>query len=336
MASRAKVAHRDHRKPRVARRQPDPRALDPQPLSLPRSAQPRAGRAPAPLPLRRERRTALADDSPDYQRACGGSEKQRLEKEDRMKLKDRVAVVTGGASGIGAASAIAMAAEGARIVIGDVNEAAAEVVRERIQRIGGQALAIRADVTRALDNETLVERAVSAWGRLDVFYANAGVPQWKMDLEAVEDAVYDRIMDVNVKGVWLGAKFALPVMKRAKRGVFLITASSAGIRPRPGGQTYAMSKGAVITLAKALALEVAPHGVRVVAICPVATHTPMLPTFMGKKEVDAESLARYEATVPLGRLNKPEDIANAAVFLASDDAAMITGSTIEVDGGRCI
>ncbi len=253
-----------------------------------------------------------------------------------MKLKDRVAVVTGSASGIGAASAIAMAAEGARVVVGDVNQAAADVVRERIERSGGQALAMRADVTRALDNQALVERAVSAWGRLDVFYANAGVPQWKMDLEAVEDAVYDRIMDVNVKGVWLGAKFALPVMKRAKRGVFLITASTAGIRPRPGGQTYAMSKGAVITLAKALALEVAPHGVRVVAICPVATHTPMLPTFMGKKEVDAEGLARYEATVPLGRLNKPEDIANAAVFLASDDAAMITGSTFEVDGGRCI
>lgn len=253
-----------------------------------------------------------------------------------MKLKDRVAVVTGGASGIGAASAIAMAAEGARVVVGDLNEASAEAVRERIERSGGQALAMRADVTRALDNQALVERAVSAWGRLDVFYANAGVPQWKMDLEAVEDAVYDRIMEVNVKGVWLGAKFALPVMKRAKRGVFLITASTAGIRPRPGGQTYAMSKGAVITLAKALALEVAPHGVRVVAICPVATHTPMLPTFMGKKEVDAEGLARYEATVPLGRLNEPEDIANAVVFLASDDAAMITGSTIEVDGGRCI
>jgi 3-oxoacyl-[acyl-carrier protein] reductase len=125
-------------------------------------------------------------------------------------------------------------------------------------------------------------------------------------------------------------------MKRAKRGVFLITASTAGIRPRPGGQTYAMSKGAVITLAKALALEVAPEGVRVVAICPVATHTPMLPTFMGRQAVDADALARYEATVPLGRLNQPEDIARAAVFLASDDAAMITGTTIEVDGGRCI
>jgi 3-oxoacyl-[acyl-carrier protein] reductase len=253
-----------------------------------------------------------------------------------MKLRDRVAIVTGGASGIGAASALALAAEGARIVVADVNESGAKGVVERIERAGGQALAIAADVTRATDNQAMVERAVATWGRLDVFFANAGVPQWKTDIEAVDDAAYDRIMDVNVKGVWLGAKAALPVMKRAKRGVFLITASTAGIRPRPGGQTYAMSKGAVITLAKALALEVAPHGVRVVAICPVATHTPMLPTFMGKQEVDAEGLARYEATVPLGRLNQPEDLAHAAVFLASDDAAMITGTTIEVDGGRCI
>jgi 3-oxoacyl-[acyl-carrier protein] reductase len=253
-----------------------------------------------------------------------------------MKLTEKVAIVTGGGSGIGAASAVAMAAEGARVVIADVNEVGAKTVVERIERAGGHAVAMAADVTRAADNQAMVERAVTTWGRLDVFLANAGVPQWKTDVEEVDEATYDRIMNVNVKGVWLGARAALPVMKRARRGVFLITASTAGIRPRPGGQTYAMSKGAVITLAKALALEVAPHGVRVVAICPVATHTPMLPTFMGKTEVDAEGLARYEKTVPLGRLNQPEDLAHAAVFLASDDAAMITGTTIEVDGGRCI
>jgi 3-oxoacyl-[acyl-carrier protein] reductase len=141
---------------------------------------------------------------------------------------------------------------------------------------------------------------------------------------------------VNVKGVWLGARYALPVMKQQRRGVFLITSSTSAIRPRPGGQTYAASKGAVITLAKALALECAPHGVRVVAIAPVATHTPMLPTFMNKVEVDEEGLRQYIATVPLGRLNEPQDLANTAVFLASDDAAMITGSCVEVDGGRCI
>ncbi len=253
-----------------------------------------------------------------------------------MKLTDRVAAITGAGSGIGAATAIAMAAEGARVVVADVNEVGAKATVEQIEKRGGRACAVRTDVTRAADSQALVERALATFGGLDVFFANAGVPQWKSDVEEVEEADFDRIFEVNVKGVWLGAKYALPVMKRQRRGVFLITASTAAIRPRPGGQTYAASKGAVVTLAKALALEAAPHGVRVVAIAPVATHTPMLPTFMNKKEVDAEGLARYEATVPLGRLNQPEDVARTAVFLASDDAAMITGACIEVDGGRCL
>ncbi len=253
-----------------------------------------------------------------------------------MRLKDRVAIVTGAASGIGAASALAMASEGARVLVVDLNETGAKTTVERIEKAGGQAAAARADVARAADSQAIVEQAVARWGRLDIFYANAGVPQWKTDVEDVEEKIFDQIMAVNVKGVYLGAKYALPVMKRQRRGVFLITASTSAIRPRPGGQIYAASKGAVVTLTKALALETAPHGVRVVAIAPVATHTPMLPTFMSKKEVDEEGLARYVATVPLGRLNEPEDVARTAVFLASDDAAMITGSCIEVDGGRCI
>ncbi|MET0485895.1 MAG: glucose 1-dehydrogenase [Candidatus Rokuibacteriota bacterium] len=253
-----------------------------------------------------------------------------------MRLNDRVVIVTGAASGIGAASALAMASEGARVLVVDLNETGAKTTVERIEKAGGQAAAARADVARAADSQAIVEQAVARWGRLDIFYANAGVPQWKTDVEDVEEKIFDQIMAVNVKGVYLGAKYALPVMKRQRRGVFIITASTSAIRPRPGGQIYAASKGAVVTLTKALALETAPHGVRVVAIAPVATHTPMLPTFMSKKEVDEEGLARYVATVPLGRLNEPEDVARTAVFLASDDAAMITGSCIEVDGGRCI
>ncbi len=253
-----------------------------------------------------------------------------------MKLEDRVAVVTGAGSGIGAASALAFAREGARVLVVDVNEAGAKATVEQIEKDGGRAMAAAADVTRAADNQAVVERAVAAWGGLDVFFANAGVPQVPSEIDQVEEAVFDRIMAVNVKGVWLGAKYALAVMKRQKRGVFLITASTAAIRPRRGGQAYAASKGAVVALTKSLALESAPYGVRVVAIAPVATETPMLAAFMGKTEIDAEGMARYVATVPLGRLNRPEDIARTAVFLASDDAAMITGSCVVVDGGRCV
>ena len=252
-----------------------------------------------------------------------------------MKLEGRVAVVTGGGSGIGAAAALAFAREGARVVVTDVNEAGAKVVLEQIEKAGGQGLSLRADVTQAADAQAIVERATAAWGRLDLYFANAGVSQWKSYVEEVAEETFDRIFAVNVKGVWLGAKYALPIMKRQRRGVFIVNASTAAIRPRPGSQTYAASKGAVVTLTKALALEAAPHGVRVVAIAPVATHTPMLSPFMNEA-VDEEALARYIDTIPLGRLNEPKDIAATVVFLASDDAGMITGTCVEIDGGRCI
>jgi 3-oxoacyl-[acyl-carrier protein] reductase len=253
-----------------------------------------------------------------------------------MKLQDRVALVTGAGSGIGRATARLWAREGAKVAVLDLREDAAKETVRLIEAEGGQALALPGDVTRAADNEAAVAQTAGHWGQLDVFYANAGVPQRPTRIDEMEEATLDHILAVNVKGVILGARYAVPVMKRQRRGVFLITASTSAIRPRPGVQSYSASKGAVVTLTRSLALELAPFGIRVVAIAPVATDTPMLPTFMGKPAVDDEGRARYVATIPLGRLNTPEDIASAALFLASDDASMITGSCLEVDGGRCI
>jgi 3-oxoacyl-[acyl-carrier protein] reductase len=253
-----------------------------------------------------------------------------------MRLNGKVALITGAGSGIGRAAARLFAREGARVAVVDLDGARAKETVREIEQAGGQALALAADVSRATDNEAAVRETVARWTRLDVFFANAGVPQRPTPVENVDEATFDRIMAVNVKGVFLGVRAAAPVMKRQKAGVILVTASTSAIRPRPGVQCYSASKGAVVTLVKSLALELAPFAVRVVAIAPVATETPMLPTFMGKTTVDEEGRARYVATIPLGRLNQPEDIAGVALFLASDEAAMMTGTCVEVDGGRCV
>ena len=253
-----------------------------------------------------------------------------------MRLRDKVALITGAGSGIGRATALLFAQEGARVAVVDLREDPAKATAEAIERAGGQALAVRADVSLGADNEAAVAAALARWGRLDVFYANAGVPQVPTPVEDVDEATFDRIMAVNVRGVFLGAKHAARVMKQQRAGVILATASTSAIRPRPGVQSYSASKGAVVALTKSLALELAPFSVRVVAIAPVATETPMLPRFSGKEQVDDELLRKYLPTIPLGRLNAPEDVARTALFLASDDAAMITGACVEVDGGRCI
>ena len=184
----------------------------------------------------------------------------------------------------------------------------------------------------------MVKTAVDKFGRLDVLYNNAGLPQSFTPFEDSTDELFDRIFNVNVKGVFFGCRAAIPQMKAQGGGVILNTASTAGIRPRPGLAVYAASKGAVITMTKALAIELAPFRIRVVSINPVATDTPMLPSFIGVEQgVDeAEGRRRFISTIPWGRLNKPEDIARAAVFLASADAEMVTGTAFEVDGGRDI
>ena len=253
-----------------------------------------------------------------------------------MKLQGQVAVITGAGSGIGRASALAFAEEGARVLVADLNAASAAETVEQVRAAGAEAEPSTVDVTNAGQVEAMVQRAVDRFGRIDVLFNNAGLPQAFTPFEDSTDALYDRIMDVNVRGVFHGCRAAIPRMKAQGGGVILNTASTAGIRPRPGLAVYNASKAAVICLTKTLAVELAPHRIRVVSICPVATDTPMLPSFIGVEQGadEAEGRRRFISTIPWGRLNRPEDIARAAVFLASADAEMVTGTAFEVDGGR--
>jgi len=248
------------------------------------------------------------------------------------RLEGLAAVVTGAGSGIGRASALAFAGEGACVVTADLNLASATDTSTAITSSGGSALPVQVDVADASSVEQMIHKCVERFGRLDVLFNNAGLPQAYTLLEDSDDALFERIMAVNVRGVFNGCRAAIAPMKAQGGGVILNTASTAGIRPRPGLAVYNASKAAVISMTKTLALELAPHHIRVVSICPVATDTPMLPTFLGEDE--AEGRKRFVATIPLGRLNRPEDIARAAVFLASSEAEMVTGTAFEVDGGR--
>jgi 3-oxoacyl-[acyl-carrier protein] reductase len=251
------------------------------------------------------------------------------------RLQGQVAAITGAGSGIGRASAIAFAQEGACVVAADLDAASAQDTASQIQSTGGSAAAFTVDVTNLDQVNGMIRHAVDRFGRLDVLFNNAGVPQSFTPFEETTDELFDRIIDVNVRGVFYGCRAAIPRMKSQGGGVILNTASTAGIRGRPGLAVYNASKAAVISLTKTLALELAPHHIRVVSICPVATDTPMLPKFIGPGD-EAEARKRFIATIPLGRLNRPEDIARAAVFLASSDADMVTGTAFEVDGGRDI
>ncbi|MBV9578194.1 MAG: glucose 1-dehydrogenase [Chloroflexi bacterium] len=250
------------------------------------------------------------------------------------RLQSLVSVITGAGSGIGKASALAFAAEGACVVVADLDAAAARETCQAIRDAGGSASEFQADVTDAQQVAAMLRHATETFGRLDVLFNNAGIPQSFTPVEESSDDLFERIIAVNVRGVFNGCRAAIPVMKAQGGGVILNTASTAGIRPRPGLAIYNASKAAVISLTKTLALELAPHRIRVVSICPVATETPMLSTFLGPSLEEARG--RFTATVPWGRLNRPEDLANAAVFLASPEAEMVTGTAFEVDGGRDI
>jgi 3-oxoacyl-[acyl-carrier protein] reductase len=254
-----------------------------------------------------------------------------------MRLKDKVAIVTGGASGFGAGIVRKFVAEGARVVIADLElDAALDVAAA----LGEHARAIRVDVTDALDVRLMMEAAELHFGRLDILVNNAGVTHLPAPLEEVGEADFDRVAAVNMKAIYLAMREVVPRFKaRAPgaggiRGVVLNMASTAGVSPRPRLSWYNASKGWVITATRANAVELAPFGIRVVALNPVAGETPLLASFLG--EDTPEMRARFLATIPLGRFSTPEDLGHAACFLCSDEASMITGVCMEVDGGRCI
>jgi 3-oxoacyl-[acyl-carrier protein] reductase len=253
-----------------------------------------------------------------------------------MRLAGKVAIVTGAGSGFGEGIAMRFAEEGAHVVVNDIDDKGGERVAGAIEAAHGQGSAVyaRADVADNAAVGGLVQRCLDRFGRLDIMVNNAGITHVNGPLLGIDEALFDRIFAVNVKSIYLAAMHVVPVMRRQGGGVFINTASTAGLRPRPGLVWYNGSKGAVISLTKSLAIELAPDRIRVNALCPVAGETPLLPSFMGG-DTD-EHRARFRASVPLGRLSTPRDIANAALYLASDEAEFITGVALEVDGGRCI
>jgi 3-oxoacyl-[acyl-carrier protein] reductase len=246
-----------------------------------------------------------------------------------MRLKDKVAIVTGGASGFGEGIVRRFASEGAKVVIADLNDDAAQKLAREID-----GLAVRTDVSKAADVKALAEAAVARFGDIDILVNNAGIGHKPQSLDTISEDVFDRIIAVNAKSVFLTAHEIVPRMKARKTGAILNIASTGGVSPRPNLTWYNASKGWMITATRAMAVELAPFGVRVNAINPVAGETPLLATFMGE---DTPAIrAKFLASIPIGRFSTPEDIAATALFLCSDEASMITGVAMEVDGGRCI
>ena len=251
------------------------------------------------------------------------------------RLHQMVAVITGGGSGVGEAIAHAFAAEGARIVIGDLDAANGERVTAALRAAGHAAAFCRTDVSRTADMQQLVATALAQFGRLDVMVNNAGISHANQPMLNVTEEQFDRLYQVNVKSLYLAAVHCVPVFRRQGGGSFLNIGSTAAVRPRPGLTWYNGSKGAVVLLTKSMAVELAPDRIRVNAINPALAETPLLTTFMGGPDTP-ETRARFLASIPLGRLGRASDVAHAAVFFADPASEFVTGVCLEVDGGRCI
>ncbi len=258
----------------------------------------------------------------------------------RGRLQDKITVVTGGGSGFGEGICHKFAQEGARVAVLDINEAGgrrvADEIASEVTLPDGQPAArfIQCDVSQREQVAAAIRNVTDTHGRLDIYVNNAGITHRNRPMLEVDEEWFDRIFAVNVKAIYLSGLELVPVFRRQGGGVIINIASTAGIRPRPGLTVYNASKGAAILMTKSMAIEFAPDKIRVNAVCPVAGETPLLPEFMGADTDEAR--ARFIASVPLGRLSTPRDIANSVAFLASDEADLITGVALEVDGGRCI
>ncbi len=246
-----------------------------------------------------------------------------------------VAVVTGGGSGFGENICQTYATQGAKLVVADINAANGERVAHALESAGHEALFVRTDVSQASDMQALVDAALERFGKLDVMINNAGISHANQPMLQVSEAEFDRIFQVNVKSVYHSAISCVPVFRRQGHGCFINIGSTAAVRPRPGLAWYNGSKGAVTLITKSMAVELAPDHIRVNSINPSIAETPLLTTFMGAPD-NSQNRAKFIASIPLGRLGRASDVANAAVFFADPASEFITGVCLEVDGGRCI
>lgn len=253
-----------------------------------------------------------------------------------MRVHNKVIIVTGSGGGIGEGIAKRLAAEGAHVIVNDIQQALGEKVVADIQAAGGQAVFVAADVTQSAQVQALVQAAVSHFGRLDVMVNNAGWTHRNRPALEVPEDEFDRCYAVNMKSIYLSTIHATPVFRSLGGGSFINIASTAGVRPRPGLTWYNGSKGAVITTSKSLAAELGPDNIRVNCINPVFNPDTGLSAEFAGGPVDDVRRAKFLATIPLGRFSTALDVANAALYLASDEAAFISGVCIEVDGARCV
>lgn len=255
-----------------------------------------------------------------------------------MKLKDKVSVITGGASGIGRATALLFAKEGSKVVVADLDVEGGSSAVEEIRLSGGEGFFVKADVSRSEDVEGMVKAAVEKYSCIDILFNNAGIAQSPRLVEEISEEEWDRVMAVNLKSVFLCTKYALPYLKKS-RGVIVNTASTAGLYPLRRVPAYCASKAGVILATKVMALECAKYGIRVNCVCPSATETPLLgkltaaPSDPGEAERWRQAVAR---SFPLGRMGRPEDVARAVLYLASDDSEFVTGTSLIVDGGHTL